>query len=119
MENELMPVSNHLRRLLLKTIADNINEITLGFDGTPATSSDGAAGRPAVTLTPTVTIIDDSTLLLEAKLPIDNSYTEELKEVYVQFRDATSFTPVARFTTRPITKTTNNEVLIQMMIEVA
>lgn len=114
-----MPVSNHLRRLLLKTIADNINEVTLGFDGTPATASDGAAGRPAITITPTVTIIDDNTLLLEAKLPIDDSFNEDLKEVYVQFRGATSFTPVARFTTRPITKTTNNEVFIQMMIEVA
>ena len=49
-----MTASDHLKRLLLDTIADNINEVIVGFDGTPATSSDGAAGRPALTLTPTV-----------------------------------------------------------------
>ena len=114
-----MPVSNHIRRLLLKTIADNINQVTLGFDGTPATTSDGAAGRPAVTLTPTVTIMDDTTLLIEAKLPNDETYTEPIKEVYVQYQGASDFTPVARYTTRPITKTTSNELLIQIMIEVA
>ncbi len=114
-----MPVSNHLRRLLTKTIADNINEVTLGFDGTTATSSDGAAGRPAITLTPTVTIIDDDTLLVEAILPFADSFDETIKEVYVQFRGASSFTPIGRFTTRPITKTTTNELVVQITIEVA
>ena len=114
-----MPVSNHLRRLLVQTIADNINEVTLGFDGTTATSSDGAAGRPAITLTPTVTIIDDDTLLVEAILPFADSFDETIKEVYVQFRGATSFTPIGRFTTRPITKTSTNELVVQITIEVA
>ena len=45
-----MPVSNHIRRLLLQTIADTINEVVIGFDGTPATAEDGAAGRPALVL---------------------------------------------------------------------
>ena len=114
-----MQVSNHLRRLLTKTIADNINEVTLGFDGTTATSSDGAAGRPAITLTPTVTIIDDDTLLVEAILPFADSFDETIKEVYVQFRGASSFTPIGRFTTRPITKTSTNELVVQITIEVA
>tara|TARA_R100000808_G_scaffold5335_2_gene16345 strand:- start:8880 stop:9224 length:345 start_codon:yes stop_codon:yes gene_type:complete len=114
-----MPVSNHLRRLLTKTIADNINEVTLGFDGTSATPSDGAAGRPAITLTPTVTIVDDDTILIEAILPFADSFDETIKEVYVQFRGASSFTPIGRFTTRPITKTTTNELVIQIVIEVA
>ena len=102
-----MPVSNHLRRLLT------------GFDGTSATPSDGAAGRPAVTLTPTVTIVDDDTILIEAILPFADSFDETIKEVYVQFRGASSFTPIGRFTTRPITKTTTNELVIQIVIEVA
>jgi|TARA_R100000234_G_scaffold35382_1_gene21041 hypothetical protein len=114
-----MPVSNHLRRLLVQTIADNINEVTLGFDGTTATSSDGAAGRPAITLTPTVTVIDDDTVLVEAVLPFADSFDETIKEVYVQFRGASSFTPIGRFTTRPITKTTTNELVVQITIEVA
>ena len=114
-----MPVSNHLRRLLVQTIADNINEVTLGFDGTTATSSDGAAGRPAITLTPTVTVIDDDTVLVEAVLPFADSFDETIKEVYVQFRGASSFTPIGRFTTSPITKTTTNELVVQITIEVA
>jgi len=115
-----MPVSDHLKRLLLKTIADNINEVTLGFDGTPATASDGAAGRPAITLTPTVSILDDTSLLIEATLPLNNTFTETIKEVYIQFRntDAT-FTPVARYTTKPILKTVNNEIRVQIIMEVA
>ena len=114
-----MPVTNHLRRLLVQTIADNINEVTLGFDGTTATPADGAAGRPAITLTPTVTIVDDDTILVEAILPYADSFNEPIKEVYVQYRGASSFTPVGRFTTRPITKTTTNELVIQIIIEVA
>ena len=43
-----MPANDHLKRLMIETIADNINEMVIGFDSTPATSSDGAAGRPAV-----------------------------------------------------------------------
>ena len=53
-----MSANDHLKRLMIETIADNINEMVIGFDSTPATSSDGAAGRPAVTITPTVRIMD-------------------------------------------------------------
>ena len=49
-----MPVSDHIKRVLLDTLVSNINEMVIGFDGTPSTSSDGAAGRPAVTINPTV-----------------------------------------------------------------
>ena len=45
-----MPISDFMRRLLLDTLASNINEVILGFDGTPATTDDGSAGRPAVTV---------------------------------------------------------------------
>lgn len=91
----------------------------MGFDGTPATSDDGSAGRPAITLVPTVTILDDSTLLVQAVLPQTQSFTEQIKEVYLQLRGTSSFTPVSRFTIKPITKTTSNEVKIEITIEVA
>ena len=35
-----MPISDYMRRLLLDTLASNINEVILGFDGTPATTDD-------------------------------------------------------------------------------
>lgn len=113
-----MPASDHMRRLVLDTIASNINEMTLGFDGTPSTTSDGAAGRPAVTITPTVTVIDDSTLLVEGTLGTQHSFSESLKEVYVQFRGSDSFTPISRHVIAPVTKNSGNEMKIQVLIEV-
>jgi len=113
-----MPVSNHLRRLLIETVAANINEVTLGFDGTPATSDDGSAGRPAITLVPAVTIVDDSSVLIEVTVPFDESFSESLREVYVQMRDTDDFLPVARFNIAPFTKNGSNEMKIQIVIEV-
>ena len=113
-----MPASDHLKRLMIETIADNINEMTIGFDGTPATSSDGSAGRPAVTLTPSVKILDNSTLLVDGTLTTANTFDESLKEVYVQLRGATGFTPITRHVFRPINKTDTNEVIIQLIVEV-
>ena len=114
-----MPVSNHLRRLLLQTIADTINEVVIGFDGTPATAEDGAAGRPAIVLTPTVTIIDDTALLVKASMNADIGFSDSIREVYIQNRSTTAFTPVARYTTKPIIKSTANEISIEILIEVA
>jgi|TARA_R110000796_G_scaffold185315_1_gene301866 hypothetical protein len=114
-----MPVSNHIRSLLLQTIANNINEVIVGFDGTPASSEDGAAGRPARVLIPTVTIIDDTTLLVKATMGIDDTFIDKIREVYVQSRTATGFTPIARYTTKPFFKTTANEINIEILIEVA
>ena len=113
-----MPASDHLKRLMIETIANNINEMTIGFDGTPATSSDGAAGRPAITITPTVKILDNATLLVEGTLSTADSFDESLKEVYVQLRGATGFTPITRHVFRPISKNTNNELMIQLIVEV-
>jgi len=114
-----MTASDTLKRLMIDTIASNINEVVLGFDGTPSTSSDGSAGRPAITLTPTVTVIDDATLLIEADIPTSESFDDSLKEIHVQLRDTNgNFTPITRHTIRPISKTSTNEVKIQMLIEV-
>tara|TARA_R100001510_G_C7637530_1_gene195439 strand:+ start:874 stop:1218 length:345 start_codon:yes stop_codon:yes gene_type:complete len=113
-----MPASDYIKRLMLDTIASNINEMVIGFDGTPATASDGAAGRPAITLTPVITVIDDSTLMVEANLGTEHSFSEPLKEVFIQFRGSDDFTPVSRHVIRPVTKTSGNEVKIQLLIEV-
>jgi|TARA_R100001015_G_C4534707_1_gene100162 hypothetical protein len=113
-----MTVNDHLKRLLVETIANNINEVTFGFDGTPETSSDGSAGRPAITLTPTVTIVDNSTLLIEAKIPTNHQFDDTLKEVYIQMRNTNDFTPIGRHTFRPILKNGSNEVIAQIIMEV-
>ena len=113
-----MPVSDHIKRALLDTLVSNINEMVIGFDSTPATSSDGAAGRPAVTITPTVRIMDNSTLLVEGTLPTSESFNETLKEVYIQFKTSTGFTPISRHVFRPIQKTSTNEIIFQLVVEV-
>tara|TARA_R100000008_G_C3507059_1_gene126802 strand:+ start:177 stop:521 length:345 start_codon:yes stop_codon:yes gene_type:complete len=113
-----MPASDYMKRLLLDTIAANVNEMTLGFDGTPSTSSDGAAGRPAVTITPTITVIDDTSLLVEGTLGTQHVFSEPLKEVYLQFRDTNSFTPVSRHVIAPVVKNDSNEMKVQIVIEV-
>ena len=116
---DYIPVSDYIKRLLLDTLASNINEVILGFDGTPATSDDGSAGRPAIVLVPSITIVDETSLLVEASLPFTESFNDKIREVYLQFRDTTEFTPVARYTINPITKNNSNELLIQIAIEVA
>ena len=113
-----MPANDHLKRLMIETIADNINEMVIGFDSTPATPSDGAAGRPAVTITPTVRIMDNSTLLVEGKLSTSESFNETLNEVYIQLRGTSDFTPISRHVFRPIKKTTTNEIIFQLVVEV-
>jgi hypothetical protein len=103
---------------MIETIADNINEMVIGFDSTPATSSDGSAGRPAITITPTIRIMDNSTLLVEGSLTTANTFDETLKEVFVQLRGTSGFTPITRHVFNPIKKTSTNEVVIQLIIEV-
>jgi hypothetical protein len=106
--------------LLLDTLASNINELVLGLDGTYATEDDGAAGRPVVTVTPTVTVIDDTSLLVEATLGTQYAFSQSLREIYVQYRDDATgtFTPIGRYTIRPLDKTNQNEIHIQILMEV-
>ena len=114
-----MATLTRAKRLLVDTLASNINEVVLGFDGTYATEDDGSAGRPAVVLTPTVTVVDDTSLLVEATLGTQHTFDLTLKEVYVQFRDTNgTFIPVGRYTIRPLAKSDENEVHIQLLVEV-
>ena len=77
---DYIPVSDY-KETTAWTLADNINEVILGFDGTPATSDDGSAGRPAITLVPSVTIVDETSLLVEATLPYTESFTDKIRGV--------------------------------------
>jgi len=115
-----MAISNHIKSNLLTTIQNSINSLVLGFDGTPATNDDGGAGRPAITLTHIITQIDETTLLIEASLPISESFTDTIKEVVLLNKDLTTgvYTPVARYNTKPLIKTSQNEVKIEISIEV-
>ena len=47
-----------------------------------------------------------------------DTFDETLKEVFVQLRGSSGFTPITRHVFNPIKKTSTNEVVIQLMIEV-
>tara|TARA_R110002020_G_scaffold212411_1_gene419013 strand:- start:492 stop:839 length:348 start_codon:yes stop_codon:yes gene_type:complete len=114
-----MPILNGIKRKLAETLKDNISSVVIGFDTTPATSFDGALGQPAATLTPTVRLVDDSTVLVEARLPMSDAYNRSISEVFIQYKDSTStFVPVARFTIRPIVKDSSTEAVLTILLEV-
>ena len=115
-----MPTATRMNRLLIDTLAAKTFEIVFGFDGSFATPDDGGAGRPAKTITPTITVLDDTALLLEGNLGAEFSYDEEIREVYVQIKESDgTFTPVGRYAIRPFSKQNSNQVNIQVVIEVA
>ena len=59
-----MPMLNAVKRRLVENLAGLVNELHIGSDGTVASSEDGGA-RTIARVSPTVTIIDDSSILIE------------------------------------------------------
>tara|TARA_R100000234_G_scaffold118633_2_gene99518 strand:+ start:129 stop:476 length:348 start_codon:yes stop_codon:yes gene_type:complete len=115
-----MPTSTRVKRLLIDTLAAKTFEMVFGFDGSFATPEDGGAGRPAVTITATATVIDDNALLLEGNLGAQFSYDEQFREVYVQIKETDgTFTPVGRYAIRPFSKQNSNLMNVQVLLEVA
>jgi len=116
-----MPLLNEGTKFMLDTLKSKINQVAFGFDGTIATQEDGGIGRHAVTVTPTVTTIDDNTILVEAVLPLNNSFDIPLREVVIRYQapaDASDTIDLFRYTYNAITKTVNNEIRLSVVIEV-
>lgn len=116
-----MPLLNEGTRFMIDTLKSRINEVVFGFDGTIATQEDGGIGNPAVVVTPTVRVIDDNTLIVEAKLALDTAFTRPLKEVVIRYKnpsDSTDTTDFMRYTYNAVQKTSNNELQFSAIIEV-
>ena len=116
-----MPILSEGRRLLTETLADRINEMVFGLDGSIATEDDGGAGRPAIVVTPTVRVIDDRTISVEGGLDTSTSLSLNIKEVALQYRnpaDTTEVIPLYRYSFRSFGKTTKNEIKFSVLIEV-
>ena len=116
-----MPLLNEGTKFMLDTLKNRINQVAFGFDGTIATQEDGGIGRLAVTVTPVVTTSNDNTILVEATLPLSNSYDIPLREVVIRYQnptDASDTTDLFRYTYNAITKTVNNEIRLSVVIEV-
>lgn len=108
-------------RFLTEQLADRINEMVFGFDGTVATAEDGGAGRPAVTVVPTVRIIDEHTISVEGRLTTSTSFNTPLREVVLQYQnpsDDTDITPLFRYTFDSINKSSGNELKFSVLLEV-
>ncbi len=116
-----MPLLDEGTRFLVDTLKDRINEVVFGFDGTIATQQDGGIGNPAVVVTPNVRIVDDNTLIVQAKLALDTTFTRPLREVVIRYKnpaDSTDTTDFMRYTYNAIQKNNNNEIEFSAIIEV-
>ena len=116
-----MPLLNEGTRYMIDMLKGRINEVVFGFDGTVATQDDGGVGKPAISVTPQVRVIDDNTLVVEAKLSLDSTFTLPLREVVIQYKnptDSTDTTALFRYTYNSIDKTNNNEIQFSAIIEV-
>jgi hypothetical protein len=109
-----MPLLTSGHRFVVDKLAEEITQVVFGFDGSIATSEDGGAGRPAITVTPTVRIIDDNTLSVEAKLSTSEAYSLPLREVCIR----SASTPLFRYTYDAVDKTKETEILFATIIEV-
>ena len=117
-----MPLLNEETRFLIETLRERINEVVFGFDGTVATQQDGGIGNPAVVVTPNVRVVDDNTLIVEARLPLSTTFTRPLREVVIRYKnpaDSTDTTDFMRYTYNAVEKTSNNEVKFSAIIEVS
>tara|TARA_R110002110_G_scaffold152975_2_gene346006 strand:+ start:231 stop:590 length:360 start_codon:yes stop_codon:yes gene_type:complete len=117
----MMPLLNQGTRYMIDTLKGRINEVVFGFGGTLASQDDVGAAQPAVSVVPTVRVLDDHSISVEAKLALDSSFTRPLREVVVQYKnpsDATDTTALLRYTYDAVEKTSNNEIRFSAIIEV-
>lgn len=116
-----MPILSEGKRFLTETLAGRINEMVFGLDGSVATEEDGGAGRPAIVVTPTVRVIDDTTISVEGSLGTSTNLALNIKEVALQYRnpsDTTEVIPLYRYAFKPFSKTSRNEIKFSVLIEV-
>ena len=116
-----MPILSEGKRFLTETLANRINELVFGLDGSIATEGDGGAGRPAIIVTPIVRVIDDTTISVEGSLGITTELALNIKEVALQYRnpnDTTEVIPLYRYSFQPFSKTSRNEIRFSILIEV-
>tara|TARA_R100000482_G_C5062225_1_gene117605 strand:+ start:46 stop:393 length:348 start_codon:yes stop_codon:yes gene_type:complete len=113
-----MPMLNSIKRRMIEHLASLVNELHIGSDGTVATSEDGGV-RTLARISPTVTIIDDNSILVEGVFNTSYNFANQVKEVYIQYKDPTTneFVPVYRTDIQPFIKNTQNEVRFSFVME--
>ena len=114
-----MPMLNSIKRRLIEHLATLVNELHIGSDGTLATESDGGA-RSLASITPTVRILDDNSLVVEGTFDTTHIYSTQVQEVYLQYKDSITgeFIPVYRTAIPSFTKDGQHEVQFSFILEV-
>ena len=114
-----MPMLNAIKRRLVEHLASLVNELHIGTDGTAASADDGGA-RTIASVTPTVRINDDTSILVEGSFSTSHVFNDNVQEVYLQYKDPSTgeFIPVYRADIQPFTKDAQNEVIFSFVLEV-
>ena len=114
-----MPVLNSIKRRLIEHLAPLVTELHVGSDGPQASETDGGV-RSLGFVTPTVKIIDDSTLEVKGTFDASYAYATDIEEVYLQYKDSSTneFVPIYRAAIDPLTKNSQNEISFTFLLEV-
>jgi len=112
-----MPVLDSVKAALTDHLQTLIKKMTLGSGGGDASSRDGGAGSPQLSVIPNIHRIGDRTLSVSAVFDTQQSVSETLKEVVLHGETALD-TPSFRAAFLPIMKDTTNEIRIDILMEV-
>ena len=112
-----MPVLDSIKSALADHLSTLVTRMTLGASGGGAARRDGGAGCPQITITPTVTKIDDRTISVSGIFDTSQTSSQTIKEL-VLHGDTALDTPAYRATFMPIDKTAYNEVRVDVLMEV-
>ena len=112
-----MPILDSLKSALTDHLSTLVTRMTLGSSGGDASSRDGGAGTPQITVTPQVTKIDDRTIAVTASFDTQQTSSHAIKEVALH-GDTVLDTPAYRATFLPINKNSTNEIRVDILMEV-
>ena len=112
-----MPILDSLKSALTDHLSTLVTRMTLGSSGGDASSRDGGAGTPQITVTPQVTKIDARTIAVTANFDTQQTSSQSIKEVVLHGGTALD-TPSYRATFLPIDKNTTNEIKVDVLMEV-
>ena len=112
-----MPILDSLKSALTDHLSTLVTRMTLGSSGGDASSRDGGAGTPQITVTPQVTKIDDRTIAITANFDTQQTSSQAIKEVALH-GDTVLDTPAYRDNFLPINKNGTNEIRVDVLMEV-
>ena len=112
-----MPVLDSIKAALTDHLQTLITKISLGSSGGDASSRDSGFGNSQLTVIPEISRVDDRTIAITAIFDTQQLAVNEIMELALH-GDTSLDTPAFRSTFLPITKDSNTEVRIDVLMEV-